>query len=357
MSNEIRSRQLLIVDDHPIICQAVTSLFAAEERFKPCLLAHSIAEAHSVAEFNLIDVALVDIHLPDGSGFTLTQQLKAIFPSIKVILFSALHEQLAAGWSLHCGADGMLCKDAEPRVIIDVVDRAFRGEPAFQPRAYRWLMNNLRGELSEGISRLSPREMNVFSRIGQGYNSKEISAELEISPRTVETYHRNIREKLCLPHHDALVRAAALFVGYGGGHAEIDAEARLLSNFESQSISEGNWTHRAHLTIAYLYLSRLSYDQAFKLISSGVKRLNLAHGKPNAYHETMTAAFAKLIKSRLVTSPIWLSASEFLKANFDLISTSNSQKALLTYYSSERLNSEEARKGFIEPDLKDLPSI
>ena len=357
MSIETPSRQLFIVDDHPIICQAIMTLFQEQSMFKPCLLAHSIAEAHSVAEAHLIDVALIDIHLPDGSGFTLTQQLKATFPNIKVILFSALHEQLAAGWSLQCGADGMLCKDAEPKVIIEVVERAFRGEPAFQPRAYRWLMNNLRGELSEGLSRLSPREMIVFSRIGQGYNSKEISVELEISPRTVETYHRNIREKLCLPHHDALVRAAALFVGYGGGHAEIDTEARLLSDFESQTLPEKNWTHKAHVTIAFLYLSRLSYDQAIKLILSGIKRLNLAYGKTDAYHETTTVAFARLIKSRLIKSPIWLSAREFLFANPDLIKSGDSSETLLEYYSSDRLYSREARVKFVEPDLKSLPSI
>lgn len=347
------TRQLCIVDDHPIICHAISALFSTQEGYKPCLMAHSIAEMESLVHEHMIDVALVDIHLSDGSGFSLTQHLKLTNPSIKVILFSALHEQLAAGWSLQCGADGMLCKDAEPKVIIEVVERALRGEPAFQPRAYRWLMNNLRGELSEGVGRLSPREMIVFSRIGQGYNSKEISAELEISPRTVETYNRNIREKLCLPHHDALVRSAALFLGYGGGHAHIDAEAKLLSAFESQSLPQAEWDHRAHLIIAFLHLSRFSFNQALKLITAGIKRLNAAHQNPGAYHETVTVAYARLIKSRLERSPLWLSAHEFLHAYPELLSSE--WGSLADHYSAELLSSDLARVSFVEPDRAPLP--
>ena len=355
MNHTLRSKQLCIIDDHPIICDAVSSLFDRQKTYRPCLTAHSIADTETLIQDHLIDVALVDIHLPDGSGFSLIQVLKNINPSIKVILFSALHEQFAAGWSLHCGADGMLCKDAEPAMIIQVVERALRGEPAFQPRAYRWLMNNVRGELSEGISRLTPREMIVFSRIGQGFNSKEIGKELEISPRTVETYHRNIREKLCLPHHDALVRAAALFVGYGGGHAQIDNEAKLLNQFESLNLTEKKWTHHSHLTIAYMYLSRYRFEHAIKLITNGIKRLNQSHGNLNAYHETITIALARIIKSFLHTRPVWLTADEFIQAHPQLMDKQNKLGILSEYYSVDLLNSKKAREQFIDPDLKSLP--
>lgn len=349
--------QLCIVDDHPIVCEAISSLFAQAEQFKPCLKTHSVAGAIQIAQEHVIDVMLVDIHLPDGSGFSLSQQLKVNYPDLKVILISALHEQLAAGWSLQCGADGMVCKDAEPQTIIDVVDRALRGEPAFQPRAYRWLMNHLRGELSEGLSQLSPREFIVFSRIGRGCNSKEISAELEISPRTVETYHRKIREKLCIPHHDALVRAATLLFGHGGGHLQIDQEATMLSDFESATLSEDQWDHHAHLTVAFLYLSRFSYDRGSKLIAAGIKRLNMAHNKPEAYHETITVAYSRLIKAALIKQPVWLTAQDFINAHDDLLCLDQPLHGLYEYYQADTLNSPEARVKFVSPDKKPLPTI
>lgn len=348
--------QLCIVDDHPLFREALKSLFISLEGFKVPLIASGVVEALEVNDAHQVDVALVDIHLADGNGFALTQKLKATNPTLKVILISALHEQLAAGWSLQFGADGMICKDAEPSMIIEVVEGALRGEPAFQPRAYRWLMNSIRGELSAGISALSPRELIVFFQIGQGRNSKEIGAELEISPRTVETYHRNIREKLCIPHHDALVQAATLFVGHGGGHKQIDEEAKLLSRFEACTLSKEEWTHDAHLIVAFLYLSRFSFNRALKMISNGIKRLNQSHGKPTAYHETITVAYARLIKSALSAQPLWLSALEFFEAHPLLLTGGEDYAILQTYYSEERLYSAEARAQWVEPDLKTLPS-
>ena len=350
------THQLAIVDDHPIVCEAISSLFAPLERFKPCLKAHSVADALDLAERELIDVMLIDIHLSDGSGFHLTQQLKASHPSLRVILISALHEQLVAGWSLQCGADGMVCKDAEPAVIIEVVERALRGEPAFQPRAYRWLMNHLRGEISEGLSQLSPRELIVFSRIGQGCNSKEISFELEISPRTVETYHRKIREKLCIPHHDALVRVASLLFGQGGGHQQIDRESELLSAFESATLPEEQWDHNAHMIVAFTYLSRFSFERGSRMIMNGIKRLNITHNKPEAYHETVTVAYARLIKAALIKQPVWLTAQSFIDAHEEL-SSQQPYRGLAAYYHRETLDSDEARQQFVDADKQPLPAV
>ena len=349
------SYQLCIVDDHPLICEAISTLFSGVDHFKPTLIARSIEEALIITQNHHIDVMLVDIHLPDGSGFSLVQRLKVLHPALKVVLISALHEQLVAGWSLQFGADGMVCKDAEPQTIIEIVQQALRGEPAFQPRAYRWLMESLRGDLTEGVSQLSPREMVVFCQIGQGHNSKEISIDLEISPRTVETYHRKIREKLCIPHHDALVRAATLFVGYGGGNQQIDLEAHLLSQFEAATLSEDQWTHQAHLTIVFIYLSRFSFERAIKLISVGIKRLSRALNKPDAYHETVTFAFARLVKSALRAQPMWLSAHDFLGAHGYLLGDDDEYKALHKYYSPKLLSSRKARETFLDADLNPLP--
>lgn len=351
------SYQICIVDDHPLICDAISLLFSTVDNFKPTLVADSVESALTIAQTQHIDVMLVDIHLPDGSGFSLAQRLKAAHPALKVVLISALHEQIVAGWSLQFGADGMVCKDAEPQMIIEIVKQALRGEPAFQPRAYRWLMDALRGDLTEGVSQLSPREMVVFCQIGQGHNSKEISVDLGISPRTVETYHRKIREKLCIPHHDALVRAATLFVGHGGGHQHIDREAHLLSQFEAATLPEEQWTHRAHLVIAFLYLSRFSFERGYKLISVGIKRLNQALNKPEAYNETITVAYARLVKSALREQPMWLSAHDFLDVHNHLLGDDDEYRALYQYYSPQALSSDQAREMFLDADLKPLPRV
>ena len=92
------SYQLCIVDDHPLICDAISMLFSQVEHFKPTITANSIHEAITINQTYNVDVMLVDIHLPDGSGFSLVQRLKVMNPALKVVLISALHEQLAAGF-------------------------------------------------------------------------------------------------------------------------------------------------------------------------------------------------------------------------------------------------------------------
>ena len=233
MENRVPSSlNILIVDDHPIFRSGLSLLLKADALHCISTEANSVQEALAQVNGQIFDLALVDVHLPDGTGFDLCQKLKAIQPTLKVILITALHEQLIAGWSMQFGADGMICKDIEPAEIITIIKKSLRGEPAFHPRAYQWLMKSLRGELSEGLYKLSQRELTVMSQISQGKNSKEIADHLGLSPRTIETHNRNIREKLRIPHHDALVQVATLLLGHGGGHAQVNREAELLTEFE-----------------------------------------------------------------------------------------------------------------------------
>ena len=316
----------------------------------------TVQEALEYVETSPIDLALVDIHLSDGNGFDLCQRLKAINPAIKVIFITALHEQLIAGWALQFGADGMICKDVEPKEILTVIKKSIRGEPAFHPRAYQWLMSSLRGELSEGLYTLSQREMTVLCQISQGKNSKETASELKLSPRTIETHNRNIREKLKIPHHDALVQVATLLLGHGGGHSQVNREVRLLASFESATLSPTEWDHKAHLTVAFLYLSRLPFNHAHSLLCKGIQRLNLTHGKDKAFHATTTYAYSVLVKSILGRQPVWMTARDFIEAHPELMGA-DPLEPLLGYYSLELISSDQARSSIVDPDLCQLPAL
>ena len=121
----------------------------------------------------------------------------------------------------------------------------------------------------------------------------------------------------------------------------------FLTAFEDTSLPRSEWTHTAHVRMAFLYLSRLPYTDAEARIVAGIQRYNAAKGNPGGYHHTITIAFAKLIAVRLTGSD-W---HTFRAANPDLLTFTCIQK----HYSSEVLKSDVARAAFVEPDLLALP--
>ena len=344
--------KLFIVDDHPLVRRGLKTILEDQPDLELIGEAESCSEALSLLKELTPDLLLIDIQLPDGNGFELTQQLREQSPELKILLISAQDERLYGGWSLRCGAHGMINKCSDSAEICMLIRRAWQGELVLSKTTQRWALQSLRGELSEGSHRLTTREFSVFFQIGWGYNSKEIADQLSLSPRTVETYHRRIREKLALPHHDALVRLAAHLFSGGETRTQILKESQLLQRFETRTLREEEWTHLAHLTVAFQYLSRYPYARALKQIKVGIKRLNESYSKPESYSETVTVAFAQLIRSYLEHSPVWLHAKDFLENHPSLLSN-----PLAPYYSEELLAHPDARSTFLTPDLQQLPPI
>jgi hypothetical protein len=150
---------------------------------------------------------------------------------------------------------------------------------------------------------------------------------------------------------------ASLGTGSRGAADETEAElSALAAAFESCSLSKAEWSHRAHLLVGMWYAGRLPADAALDAMRTGLRRLNASHGAPTTpaggYHETITRAYMRLI-SRFVREDVkedgWAARSERLLARH------GERDHLLHYYSRERLMSPEARRGWVEPDLRPLP--
>lgn len=132
-------------------------------------------------------------------------------------------------------------------------------------------------------------------------------------------------------------------------------DAEFLTAFESCSLPFKQWNHRAHVRVAYLYASRLSLNDAIGKMRSGVKTYNAVNDVPEAidrgYHETITQAFMRLIFAANQRTGPHQSADEFCDQHPELLD----KRALLRFYSRERIMSWEAKGEFIEPDLCSLP--
>ncbi len=132
-------------------------------------------------------------------------------------------------------------------------------------------------------------------------------------------------------------------------------DAEHLRRFEDHSLPREQWTHRAHLKVAYLYLNQFSLAETLERLRAGIQAYNAAQGiqdtPTGGYHETMTQVWLQLVYTTLRQCGPAESADAFFDAQTQL----QSKRTPLLFYSRDRIMSPEAKRSFVPPDLAPLP--
>lgn len=132
-------------------------------------------------------------------------------------------------------------------------------------------------------------------------------------------------------------------------------DPEFLRSFETCTLPFPEWSHRAHLKVAYLYLRQFPFEQALEKVRAAIKRYNAATNTPETlergYHETMTVAWMRLVDFTLREYGPAGSADEFLDTQEHLLN----RKALRFFYSRDQIVSWRAKAEFVEPDLVPFP--
>jgi len=192
--------KILVVDDHPLFRQGVRFFLESIPEITLVKEAGNGIEALKILTEDTIHLVLLDLQMPVMDGVELTQQIKAQFPTVKVLVLTSF-----AGWekvypSLQAGADGYLLKDASPDRLSAAIQAVMTGGHYFEPQVTAALLNLLQQEETDqhglNAEELSQREMEVLSLITEGLGNKEIAARLFISEKTVKTHVANIFGKL-----------------------------------------------------------------------------------------------------------------------------------------------------------------
>ncbi|MEO2089567.1 MAG: hypothetical protein ABGY75_08745 [Gemmataceae bacterium] len=126
----------------------------------------------------------------------------------------------------------------------------------------------------------------------------------------------------------------------------------FLAAFEACTIPKADWTHEAHVRMAWLYLSRLPFPAAVQNARSGISKYNRSLGNTTGYHDTVTVAAVRVIAARMADGETY---PAFRTRNPDLFG--NLMGVLRGYYSEARIMSPEAVAVFVEPDVRPLPVI
>lgn len=130
----------------------------------------------------------------------------------------------------------------------------------------------------------------------------------------------------------------------------------FLKGFQECTIPHDQWSHRAHIRMAYLHLARDPFDLALPKVRAGILKLNAAQNTPEAidrgYHETVTQAWLRIVAATMKHYGTTATSEEFCNQQPHLLA----RTLLRLFYSRGRIMSWEAKKGWVEPDLTPLPT-
>jgi len=208
--------KIVIVDDHPIVRQGLAELINHEDDLVVCGQAEEAPEAMGVIKAIKPDMVIVDILLKETSGMELIKDIKARYPNLAVLALSMHDESLYAERALRAGAKGYIMKAEATEKVIGAIRKILSGDIYLSEPMAAKLIHKLVGGRTEvgasAIDRLSDRELEVFSLIGQGYGTRQIAEKLHLSVKTIETYRAHIKEKLNLSDAAELLQYAIQWV-------------------------------------------------------------------------------------------------------------------------------------------------
>lgn len=199
-----------IADDHRIVREGLRRILDEAPDIKVIDEASNGREIIEKIHSNRPDVILLDISMPDMDGLDATKQIHSLFPELPILILTVHPARQYASRILRAGAKGYLNKQAAPEELISAVRKVCIGRRYLSPEVSEELALQLIGEGADfsPVESLSDRELQILCLIAKGRKSTEISEELGISIKTVNTYRARVLEKLQLRNNADLTRFA-----------------------------------------------------------------------------------------------------------------------------------------------------
>lgn len=184
---------VLLVDDHALILQGIKFIVDGMSGVGEVCTASSAAEAIALIKEKSFCVCLLDIELPDLSGFELLEIIRERCPGSRIIVNTMHEETWIVKKLLRMGVDGVILKSADTNEIRNALESVLRGEKYFC-EGFNKIRKRLRFSIDapDYRSLLTNREIDVLKAIASGMQTKEIAERLHVSVNTVETHRKSL---------------------------------------------------------------------------------------------------------------------------------------------------------------------
>jgi len=195
--------RILLADDHTVMRSGLRALLERQNNLEVVGEAENGRETVALCASLLPDVVIMDVGMPLLNGIAATQALLKQSPSTGVVMLSMHSDEAYVMRSLQAGARAYLLKDSAASELLAAIDAVSHGKSFFSPAIRHLLAEDYvrvlrqRGAV-DSYDLLTTREREILQLLAEGKTNKEVAAELNISPYTVETHRGNILEKLGL---------------------------------------------------------------------------------------------------------------------------------------------------------------
>ena len=194
-------RRFLVIDDHPLFCEALRLALTGELGADEVICVNSLSDGLGILQ-NCSDAeaVLLDLNLPDVAGLSGLLQLKAQQPRIPVVVVSALSDDRVIAKALSVGAAGFIPKDSPKDRILGALRQVLEGDVYVPPTYTAPSPDNETAPLDSGsierLAELTPQQLRILDLLGEGKLNKQIAYELSIAETTVKAHVTAILRKL-----------------------------------------------------------------------------------------------------------------------------------------------------------------
>jgi DNA-binding NarL/FixJ family response regulator len=219
--------RLLLVEGQTLLREALAIALGREPDIAVVGQVDTLAEARAFVARTPVDVAVTELDLPDGPCFEMIRDLRRRRPLVQVLVLTGDTDNFGLGEALAAGAAGVLSKGAPLAEIVTAVRRLCAGQPVADPAELVRLLRLAEARRSEivaartALARLTPREREVLTALGEGLSDKAIAARLHVGRETVHTHMVNMLGKLGVE-----TRLQALVFAVKYGVVRVGAEGR-----------------------------------------------------------------------------------------------------------------------------------
>ena len=203
---------IIIADDHPIFRQGLKQLIEKHPGFRVVAEADDGETALDLISTYLPSVAILDLNMPQLDGFAVARRAQEMKLPVKLIILTMHNDELHFNEAINLGIQGYVIKDSAATEAIDCLKSVISGREYFSPSLSSFLLTRRRrtsqAEKPGGVGDLTPGERRVLVLLSELKTTKEIAAQLGVSPRTIDNHRAHICSKLDLQGSHALTKFA-----------------------------------------------------------------------------------------------------------------------------------------------------
>lgn len=190
--------RVFLVDDHEIVRRGLVGLLEASGDITVVGEAEDMKSALENIPTLDVDVAVLDVRLPDGSGVELCRELRDLRPELKCLMLTSFSDDEAFDAAVAAGAAGYVLKDVRSNDLVTAITTLGAGGALLSDEALERakLRVQRRAQEQDRLEALSPQELRILQLLTEGLTNREIADEMFLAEKTVKNYVSNLLAKL-----------------------------------------------------------------------------------------------------------------------------------------------------------------